>query len=148
MSTTPFHLNYRNDVGCMPQGPCRGPGSGMAHVILYLVLDVVYLAMPPWVLPCMTPWYYLAWPPWVHPRHVSGAYSAHGTCHRSKKSAMGSKKGLIQAGKGLEVNLSKTIWLLAANLGPCCKNQPCQKAPQYLRLSIPCRILSRMGTLP
>ena len=62
--------------------------------------------------------------------------------------AMGSKEGVRNAQKALEVILELTIWLLALFLAPCCKNHLVSKAPEYLRLSIPLEILSRVGTLP
>ena len=65
-----------------------------------------------------------------------------------EKGAMGSKRTLRNSQKAPQVNLRRTIWLLALFLAPCCKNQLVSKAPTYLRLSIPCEILSRPGTLP
>jgi len=61
---------------------------------------------------------------------------------------MGSKIDLRNSQKALEVNLSETICALAPFLGPCCKNHLVPKAPDYLGLSIPPNILSRLVLLP
>ena len=61
---------------------------------------------------------------------------------------MGSKKGVRNSLMDPEVNLELTIWLLAPYLVPCCKNQACQKAPDYLHLSNPREILSGVLPLP
>ena len=54
---------------------------------------------------------------------------------------MGSNKALRNSQEQPQVILEQTIWALAPNLVPCCKNQAVPKAQEYLRLSNPCRIL-------
>ena len=88
---------------------------------------------------------YQATPPWVHHHHPG--YTARGD-RRDGSGAMGSKLGVRNSQKATEVNLSETICLLAAFWLPCCKNWPYPKAPDYLGLSIPLVILSRVSTLP
>ena len=68
--------------------------------------------------------------------------------HRELKSAMGSEMALRNSQNLLEVNLRETICLLAPLLVPCCKNQAVSKAQEYLHLSNPHQIPSRVGTLP
>ena len=97
---------------------------------------------PPGALP------YLAMPPWVHPSYHAGSQDARARQRLEQKSAMGSKKTLRNSQTKVEVNLRQTIWLLARLFGPCCKNHLVSKAPDYLALSNPCKILSRVGTLP
>ena len=94
---------------------------------------------------------YYPWP--RHPGYTHPCYRrtrGHG-CAGSVtrlKGAMGSKKALRNSQNRTEVNLRRTICLLAHLLEPCCKNRPSPKAPDYLHLSNPYSILSRVRTLP
>ena len=79
--------------------------------------------MPPWVLPGHAPW--------VHPvpHHLDTASAPVARGHGLVAiCAMGSKYGVRNSQTALEVNLEETIWLLAAILLVCCKNQLYQKA--------------------
>ena len=80
--------------------------------------------------------------PPVTPGYTQSSGSRLGKC------AMGSKEGVRNSLKDLEVILRPTIWPLAAILAPCCKNRLSLKAPGYLHLSNPLEILSRTKTLP
>ena len=90
----------------------------------------------------------LATPPPGTPRHATRACTRHGRRAVTGSGAMGSKRGVRNSQIAPQVNLSRTIWSLAPVLGPCCKNRLVPKAPGYLRLSYPLKILSRTRTLP
>ena len=114
-------------------GSSTGPRAGAWRHVHYLRWSQDgYLVMPPWVhptVPVPVPVPVLL-PQWC-PRHPPG-----------------SKWTLRNSQMAPEVNLRRTIWVLAPYLVPCCKNQLVPKAPDCLGLSNPCRILSRVGTLP
>ena len=101
----------------------------------------------------------LGYPYMVHPGYPSmyhpgtplpprpSAPALHYSC-TGQKSAMGSKTALRNSQTYPYVLLEQTIWVLAAFIGPCCKNQMYQKAPEYLRLSIPRQRFTRLEVLP
>ena len=90
----------------------------------------------------------MATPPWVH--HLCHAPPGHviRPLRVIRECAMGSYGTLRNSQIGPQVIPSQTIWALAPDSKPCCKNQVVQKAPGYLALSIPPKILSRLRTLP
>ena len=118
----------------------------MAGLALYRPVGPWYMVQSVSGVPVM------AWP-WVHhpgytmamPPSTGGSGSGHPA---NWKCAMGSKVALRNSQMGYEVNLEPTICLLAAILGACCKNHLVPKAPRYLDLSNPGRILLRVGPLP
>ena len=86
------------------------------------------------ILGSTRPWYTtLGTPPPCHSRPPP----VHASAVADTRCAMGSIMALRNSQKDLQVILEQTIWLLAPNLAPCCKNQLESKAPDYLALSIP-----------
>ena len=102
---------------------------------MYTIL--VHLAMPPW-----------SCHPGYTPQPTRYELAGYTTPTGLEKGAMGSKRGVRNVEKVLEVNLERTIWALAPFSAACCKNQPVLKAPDYLGLSNPCKIITRPRVLP
>ena len=100
-------------------------------------------------------WWDWSW--WVpaptihHPGYTPAPWSTwrvHAGTGTGGNSAMGSKMALRNSLNHSQVDLERTICLLAPFSEPCCKNRPVPKAPDYLVLSNPPRILLRLVTLP